>query len=274
MTKARTYFKKLIAPRYGLFIGIIILNRFRNLFLKPIQHKYLFILSPPYCGSTLLNEIISTSFSVSVNNPYRTREGQTLPSVRDIMFNKYERWDEAIDFDWVKIKNEWRKYWDLRKPILLEKSPPNILRAASINLAFENAYFIIFHRNPYAHCESLISRNKMTPVAAAEFAMFCLEKQKINLDLEVNSIAVSYENLTSKPEAFKSRLHDFLPEINDIDVETDFNAHNFKNKPMSIQNLNSEKINKLTQSQLEKINKVFSKYISLLESFNYEVMDI
>jgi stage III sporulation protein SpoIIIAA len=46
---------------------------------KSINNTYLFILSPPFCGSTLLNEIISSSDNVSVNHTFGTREGQTLP---------------------------------------------------------------------------------------------------------------------------------------------------------------------------------------------------
>ena len=52
------------------------------------EHKFLFILSPPYCGSTLLNDIISTSKNVSSNNYLNTREGQTLPEVKQFMFKK------------------------------------------------------------------------------------------------------------------------------------------------------------------------------------------
>lgn len=63
-----------------------------------------------------------------MNNPYGTREGQGLPTVRKIMFEHNRRWDKTLDFDWSYIKNEWMKYWDLNCPILLEKSPPNIIR--------------------------------------------------------------------------------------------------------------------------------------------------
>ena len=32
------------------------------------ENKYVFILSPPFCGSTLLTELIATSKNVSLNN--------------------------------------------------------------------------------------------------------------------------------------------------------------------------------------------------------------
>ena len=41
----------------------------------------------------MLNQIISSSKNVSCNNNIGTREGQTLPGVKKIMFDK-KRWDE------------------------------------------------------------------------------------------------------------------------------------------------------------------------------------
>ncbi len=264
---------KLISPKYEKYLGIIILNRLKNFFSKSsIENKYLFILSPPYCGSTLLNEIISTSPNVSVNNPYWTREGQTLPTVKNIMFKKSERWNKAVDFDWLDIKKEWRKYWDISKPILLEKSPPNILRAQSINHTFKNAYFIIFYRNPYAHCESLMSRNKMGTESAAKFAIDCLERQKENMDLGLRYISVSYEKLTSDPKQFKREVLKFLPEIDKMDFSMKFHAHNFKNKAMQIENLNDEKIRRLDQNQIARINEVFEQNLELLDFFQYSLI--
>lgn len=165
-------------------------------FYKNRDHKYLFILSPPYCGSTLLNEIISTSDNVSVNNRYGTREGQTLPSVRKIMFEGINRWNPEIEFDWNFIKMEWMKYWDLSKPILLDKSPANIVRAQAVSRAFDPSFFIIFYRNPYAHCESLMRRNGWSPVRSANFAIDSLRFQKVNIENLGNYIKFSYESLT------------------------------------------------------------------------------
>lgn len=236
-------------------------------------HKFLFILSPKYCGSTLLNEIICTSNAVSVNNSEGTREGQGLPVVKDIMFNHDRRWDESLDFDWQLIKNEWMKYWDLSRPVLLEKSPPNIIRAKSINQHFNPAYFIILYRNPYAHVESLMKRENWTPEESAEFAINCLIYQKQNLESLQRTFQLSYEELTDNPARMSESLSNFLPEISDIVTDKEFNAHNFKNQKMKITNLNSEKISLLTNEELDRINSVFRKNDTLFHYFNYEIME-
>ena len=59
--------------------------------------------TPPYCGSTLLNQILSTSNNLSCNNPLGNREGMLLPEVRHIML--YNRWDNDSFYPWEKIKN-------------------------------------------------------------------------------------------------------------------------------------------------------------------------
>lgn len=237
------------------------------------KNKFLFILSPPYCGSTLLNEIICTSSKVSVNNAQGTREGQGLPSVRQIMFDHDRRWDESLDFDWELIKSEWMKYWDLSAPILLEKSPPNIIRASSIQKNFKPSFFIILYRNPYALVESLMRREKRTPLNAAEFAIRCLEYQKRNIESLNNFIRLSYEELTCDPCSAKNRIKQFLPELSDIDIRKDFSAHNFKNEKLKIVNLNIEKIGKLTLNDMSQINAVFRLNQDTISFFHYEVLE-
>jgi hypothetical protein len=237
-----------------------------------VKHKFLFILSPPFCGSTLLNQLISTSAQVSVNNEIDTREGQTLPGVRAVMFDHERRWDEDLDFDWHWIKRIWLKYWDPAKPVLLEKSPPNILRAASIQQSFSPSYFIVFYRNPYAHVESLMRRRGSDVKEAARFAIKCLRHQKKNMETLENKLAISYEELTDRPQAAVDAFQEFLPELNDLSIDQDFTAHNFKSKPMKITNLNLEKIANLSDAELAVINSVFKEEEPLLRYFGYELI--
>ena len=260
-----------LRPAYGKHAAEVIKNQLKSMFSKNRENKYLFILSPPYCGSTLLNELISTSKSVSVNNKYGSREGQTLPTVRDIMYTS-DRWDNDYDFDWEIIKQEWLKYWDTTQPILLEKSPANITRAESIQNAFHPSYYIIFYRNPYAHCESLIRRNQSNITAAANFAIHCLQYQKNNISILNHSLDLSYELLTENTSKAVEKISSLLPQLQDIQYDMDFNAHNFLKKKSGIRNLNSIKINKLSSDEIDKINVVFNKHRELLNYFNYDLL--
>lgn len=259
---------RIVYKRYGLYAETIAINKWRRLTNPTIENKYLFILSPPFCGSTLLHKLISTSPSVSTNNSHGTREGQTLPTTRGIMFTA-KRWDDSVDFNWNYIRKEWLKYWDVTKPVLLEKSPASIIRASSINKEFSNAHFIILYRNPYAHCESLIRLNGTSPKKAAKFALKCLNYQKDNLTLSIHSIAISYEQFTEGPHIFLNQLHRFIPEFT-----IDLSSHLLKSKIEGVNNSNDKKIKNLTKAQHREINAVFLENIELLHYFNYEIIAI
>ena len=251
--------------RYKLFIP--------NLINKNKPHKYLFILSPPFCGSTLLNQLISSSANVSCNNNIGTREGQTLPEVRNIMFDN-NRWDKKVSLPWERIKTVWYKYWDLSKPILLEKSIPNIMRIHDIKKFFDPISFICMVRNPYAQCEGIIRRNGKSAEFAAKFALQCLKYQKENIEKEKSLLFFTYEELCENKNQVVNKIISFIPDLKDIKSDQKFKAHNFKTSDkMKITNLNNEKIAKLTKEQLKTINSYFDKEIALLNFFNYPIIN-
>lgn len=246
----------------------------KNLLKQPQERSYIFILTPPLSGSTMLVDILSTSKSVSINNNLGTKEGQTLPEVKKIMFDSPDRWDETKDFDWKFIKDVWLKYWDVSRSILLEKSPANILRAHSIQKAFKPCKFIISYRNPYAQCESIIRRGKQSVDYAANFAILCLKHQKKNIEtLADKSLVMSYEEITESPQLFKQKLVTLLPELSDISLDHKIRAHNISGSPMNIKNLNDKKIESLTDEEIEGINKIFNKNLDLLNYFNYKIIN-
>jgi hypothetical protein len=267
-------FKRAIYPYYEAvhYKGVMFRNYVKRSFHKPIDNTYLFILSPPFSGSTLLNELLSTSATVSSNNTLGTREGQQLPKVRKIMWEKEDQFDPAEKYDWNFIKAAWLKYWDRTKPILLEKSPPNLVRARQISDHFQPAYFICMVRDPYALCESQISRNSMAPSVAAELVVKWLFAQRQNIATLNNLLFFTYEELTINTLAVSKKLSAFLPALSDLDTARVFKAHNFKDTPMVMKNLNAEKIAKLTKEQFQEINRVLDRHRDLLDYFRYKRM--
>jgi hypothetical protein len=261
----------LYVPVYYNFIKVR--NRFRRLISARTDNIFVFILCPPFCGSTLLNEFVSTSSNVSSNNLKGTREGQQLPGVRHLMWDHDQTFEPTYAYNWKLIKSVWLRYWDTTRKILLDKSPSNIVRAKAIEHEFQPSFFISMVRNPYAHAESLLRRSRVhtTPEKAASFAVFCLEWQKKNIEGLHNVIFFTYEDLTNNKEVIKQRLAAALPELADIDTSRVFKAHNFKAQPMAIKDLNNEKIAALRPEQLAVINNVFTKHADLLNFFGYEL---
>lgn len=140
-----------------------------------VMRKYLFVLSPPFSGSTLMQKLLATSKNVS---SFRG-EGQFVESVKDIM--RSDPWDVNKKMPWDFIKKEWHKKWDLNKSILVEKSPPNILRGIEIEKVFKPLYCIAIIRNPYAFCESIVRRRKSEIKDGAEFWIKCAKHQIYNI---------------------------------------------------------------------------------------------
>ena len=267
--RERFYLLNLVKRRFYYFF-IRIIRSFKNLFLARRDHKFLFILCPPYSGSTMLNELISSSNNVSCNNNLGTREGQLLPKVRNIMFKK-DRWDESVKYPWEIIKDIWMRYWDLSKPILLDKSVPNIIRTDEIIKVFNPVYYICMVRNPYAQVESIMRRNYQDARSAAEFTIRCLNYQYQNRNHE-NTLFFTYESLCDDSKISLNKIISFMPELHDIDISQKFSAHNYKNAKMTITNLNHEKISKISDSDFNVINSVFIREKGILEKFNYKII--
>jgi hypothetical protein len=236
---------------------------------KPaIGHRFLFILCPPYSGSTLMHEIICSSPNVSPTNIFGTREGFGLPEVRRLV-NIRKRWDETDEYPWPLIKKEWLGYWNISKPVLLDKSPANLVRAESIREHFTPASFIIMTRNPYAHCESLMRRNGMAIGEAARFSVQCLQHQRRNARRLEHHCVIRYEDLMIDPPAIKRKLEQFMPELKGLVVTRVFTAPNSKRKKLPITDFNAESIARLKPEEIFSLNREFAKEADVLAYFGY-----
>ena len=268
----KTGFKRAKAKlNFNIIKGKIL---FKNLFAEKAEApQYLFILCPNFSGSTLLTKILETSPNVSVNNPRGSKEGQKIPEVKNMMFKKTDRWDPENKFDWNYIKKIWHKYWDETKSLLVEKSPADIVRANEIDKYFYPVKYLTMVRNPYAHIESLMRREKRSIENATEFSLKCLEFQRNNIEnLNNKNLFFSYENLTNNPDSIKDKILEFIPELTNINVKNKFSDHTKRNDNQTIRNLNADKINKLSREQLDRINKTLLTRKDLLDYFGYNIV--
>jgi hypothetical protein len=251
---------------------IRIIRLFSYLFNKNNEYQFLFILSPPYAGSTMLNQIISSSDNVSCNNNLGTREGQLLPGVKHFMFQK-NRWNENVQYPWEEVRKTWLRYWDYSKPVFLDKSIPNIMRVDEIEKVFSPIKYMCMVRNPYAQVEGLMRRNKQDAKSAAEFAIKCLYYQSKNRKRE-NILFFTYEQLCDNRQEVSQKMIEFIPELADLDMNIDLTSHNFKKKgKMKMANLNDEKIAKISETDFEIINSIFEKEKDLLKEFGYKIIN-
>lgn len=229
--------------------------------------SYLFVLCPPYSGSTLLWKLLSTSANVSA----LPMEGQFLPELKDIMRDK--PWDAERALPWPGIKAVWESYWDKNKPVLLEKSPPNLIRTHDIRAHFQPVKFIVMVRNPYAQAEGLMRRNHFTAKRAANFSMMCLRRQLENARQLDDALVMTYESLVQDPLAMCAKLAVFLPALGDLDHAGHFEVHSIDgtlNRPIT--DLNSKKIATLSADSLAAMNEVFAQHSETINAWGYSLI--
>lgn len=229
--------------------------------------SYLFVLCPPYSGSTLLWKLLSTSENVS-SLPL---EGQFLPELESIMREK--SWDSSHVLPWPKIKRVWESYWDLNKPVLLEKSPPNLIRTPDILAHFQPVKFIIMVRNPYAQSEGLMRRNNWTAKRAANFSMMCLRTQLKNARELEDALVLTYESLVQNPAQACQEMAAFLPELDDMDHTASFEVHSIDgtlNRPIT--DLNTRKIASLPADTIASMNEIFEQHQETIADWGYTLL--
>jgi len=217
------------------------------------SNTYLFILCPPYSGSTILWKLVATSAAVSS----LPSEGQFLPEVQAQM--RERPWDATRVLPWAQIKSVWDGYWDHDKPFLLEKSPPNLIRTDAIRQHFQPLRFLLMVRDPDAQ-------------RAAEFSVRCLRQQATNATTLPDSLAFTYEALADDPQSIARRIEAFLPGLGALNATDSFKADSLDglvDRP--ILNLNDRKLEQLSPDTLQQINGVLSRHVDALQHWGYEL---
>jgi hypothetical protein len=234
---------------------------------KSVVH--LFLLSPPLCGSTVLQQLLSTSPHVT---GFET-EGQWLPELRHIL-GVEERWDEDLEIDWKEVRAVFNSYWSPLRKVRMEKSPPHIIRAGELERHFENSHFLVTMRNPYAQVEGQLRRGWIrTPRAAAEFWIRLARRQLKNLRELERCLLFTYEDLTGETDLTIRRLMDFLPALGSLSPRVEFSAHNVTGKPIrGLVNLNERKIASLSDEVVAEINGVLERNVDVMGEFGYTLL--
>ena len=198
-------------------------------------------------------------------------EGQVVRGAKKILLPK--AWDETALIDWKIIWKFWRWRWDLSKDILLEKSPPNIMWAKSMQEYFENAYFIISIRNPYAFAEGYTRRKKGGFDDAARFWLRCAEKQIWNCSNLEKFEILTYEEFTQDPSLLEFRLNKLLPKFGPLPANIAVKAKTIRGiETNQITNFNQQKIDKISVQDIKVITKILASKKECLEYFNYELL--
>lgn len=107
---------------------------------------------------------------------------------------------------------QWAPHWDLSRPLLLEKSPPNIIRTRYLQACFPVSWFIVVTRHPIASSIATKKWCRRNPVVGimANWAL-CYSRFLLHDRPHLRRcLVVQYEALVANPEAELRRITDFL----------------------------------------------------------------
>jgi hypothetical protein len=213
----------------------------------------------------VLWKLVSTSSNVSA----LPEEGQFLPEVKEEM--RKDPWNPNVKLSWERIKGVWDEYWDHNKPLLIEKSPPHLIRTSEIAKHFSPVYFLIMVRNPYAHCEGLIRRNNLSAKESADFTIRCLIQQAENAKKLSNTLCLTYEELVENPELIAKKIQAFIPKLGVLKHSQQFKVHSIDgNIERKIVDLNKKKIKNLSLNDLKQINQVLKENADVMNYWGYK----
>jgi hypothetical protein len=199
-------------------------------------------------------------------------EGQFLPEVKDVM--RADPWNPDHQLPWEEIKDIWLRYWDLDKPLLLEKSPANMIRTHDIVKYFSPLYSIIMVRDPYAQCEGLMRHYGWEVKKSARFTLNNLKKQIDNVNDLLRCLSLTYEDLVDNTKNICDKIERFIPEIGVLDYHREFKIHSIDGiVERGITNLNDKKIKNLSRKDILAINEILKEDLSTLNYWNYDIIE-
>jgi hypothetical protein len=248
---------------------------------KP-EPVFLFALVTPYGGSTALAKILDTSSkSMTLHD---SGEGQWLvPGL-----HQAHNWHPGMHVDWGSVRSVWLNEYQQQKSlndeisVVIEKSPPNVVRAEQFKENFAHTRFLGFVRNPYATCSSVHYRywlpTHMIPAYRARrfkhYATGWLGKAILIKEfVEKYSFEYfTYEQFCADTKSCVEKINRACPELGGIDTDAKIKVKGGKVQTFS--NQNERRIVKLKPADIKEMNRVLVTRPDVLKFFGYELMPI
>ena len=227
-----------------------------------MKKKYIFVLCPPFQGSTIIVNLLDSSNNVSTFLDCETwaGESQWLYKKHGDKYFEKNRWNSNYKLNMKLVDKVFNIYLDKDKEIWVEKSPSSICRAKMFQDYFSklgDVYFIISIRNPYS-----------TGHYGADKWIKFAQYQKYNLENLNNVISISYEECCNDLEKVISKIINKIPELGKIFNNNNSDQRNGNERKKLI---HSNKVDRVIHKNRK--NKFLKKNINLLEYFGYNIID-
>jgi len=244
------------------------------------QPHFLFIITPPYSGSTVLSELLNTSHRTMILQ--ERGEGQWLiPGLCE-----KDRWSLNKKINYDSLKSVWLNTYQKMKrltqtiDVVIEKSPPNMMRIEEISALFTNYSFIANNRDPYANCASILyrhhdaenitfdQRQKFLKEFAENWVIRSIRIRDLILKLDIPLL--TYEKFCQNPSLILKILD--LPDGVTKSINPDAKVKIKDYKVQTISNQNKRQISKLTNKEINYISHILEPNNKVLKFFGYKLM--
>jgi hypothetical protein len=209
-------------------------------------HLFVFIGGVHRSGTTLLGQLLAEHGDASgfVNTGVPADEGQHLqtvyPPARE--FGGPGKFAFAHDVALTetsplvsgahdRLLAEWSPYWDIGRRVLIEKSPPNLLRFRFLQKVFPGASCVAVLRHPIAVAYATQKWSKTSIPSLLEHWLTAHERFAADQPLLENVLEVRYEGLVADPETTVGALEQSLglpPHAPETKVEAGSNERYFE----------------------------------------------
>jgi hypothetical protein len=109
-----------------------------------------------------------------------------------------------------RLIDAWAPHWDLSKPVLVEKSPPNLIRTRFLQALFPGARFVVVVRNPIAVAYATRKWTRSRIASLIEHWVRAHELLLADAGAVDRLAIVRYEDLVAQPGRELGRLFRFL----------------------------------------------------------------
>ncbi|MCB9831695.1 MAG: sulfotransferase [Planctomycetes bacterium] len=136
----------------------------------------------------------------------------------------------ATEVNARRLLAEWEHHWDLRRPVLIEKSPPTLIRTRFFQRLFPEAHFVCVTRHPAAVAYATQKWSQTTIQDLIDHwrrahEIFAEDRPRL-----ARAMTLKYEDFVAEPERVLGEIQRFIgvaPRAPEIEIRPDINARYF-----------------------------------------------
>jgi hypothetical protein len=191
------------------------------------SHRFVFLAGLHRSGTTLLARLLAAHPEISgfSDTGAPADEGQHLQTVypSDHEYGRPGRFGFAPEMHLTEssplvseqnaaaLLEEWSPHWDLSRPLLLEKSPPNLLKTRFLQALYPHSAFVVIVRHPIpvsiptAHWRGTRRYDRLFEHWLRCHALFDADRERLE-----RVHVLQYEQLVADPATELRRIFEFL----------------------------------------------------------------